>query len=119
MPADFVLILILGCMFSCVVGCAAAMAGQRYERRKWERVFERAGRDADRADAPSRGAAAEARLERLEQAVDAIAVEMERVGEGQRFVTKLLAERKTDSATPASSSRSPIPGAVRPTQPPA
>ncbi len=33
------------------------------------------------------------RLARLEQAVEAVAVEMERVGEGQRFVTKLLAER--------------------------
>lgn len=37
----------------------------------------------------------EARLDRIEQAVEAIAVEMERVGEGQRFVTKLLAERPT------------------------
>jgi hypothetical protein len=35
----------------------------------------------------------EARLERIEQAVDTIAIEMERIGEGQRFVTKLLAER--------------------------
>jgi hypothetical protein len=33
------------------------------------------------------------REQRLEQAIDAIAVELERVGEGQRFVTKLLAER--------------------------
>jgi hypothetical protein len=33
------------------------------------------------------------RLERLEQAVDAIAIEIERVSEGQRFVTKILAER--------------------------
>ena len=33
------------------------------------------------------------RERRLEQAIDAIAVELERVGEGQRFVTKLLAER--------------------------
>jgi hypothetical protein len=32
------------------------------------------------------------RLARLEGAVDAIAIEMERVSEGQRFVTKLLAE---------------------------
>lgn len=32
------------------------------------------------------------RLQRLESAVDAIAIEMERVSEGQRFVTKLLAE---------------------------
>ncbi len=34
-----------------------------------------------------------ARLERLEQSVDAIAVEVERVGEGLRVATKLLAER--------------------------
>ena len=33
------------------------------------------------------------RLERMEQAIDAIAVEVERISEGQRFVTKLLAER--------------------------
>jgi hypothetical protein len=32
------------------------------------------------------------RLERLEQGVEAIAIEIERVSEGQRFVTKLLAE---------------------------
>ena len=34
-----------------------------------------------------------ARLERMEQAIDAIALEMERVSEGQRFTTKLLTER--------------------------
>lgn len=33
-----------------------------------------------------------ARLERIEQAVEAIAVEVERVSEGQRFVTKLLSD---------------------------
>jgi hypothetical protein len=33
------------------------------------------------------------RMRRLEQAIDSIAVELERVGEGQRFVTKLLADR--------------------------
>jgi hypothetical protein len=32
------------------------------------------------------------RLERLESSVDAIAIEVERISEGQRFVTKLLAE---------------------------
>lgn len=32
------------------------------------------------------------RMQHLENAIDAIAVEMERIGEGQRFVTKLLAE---------------------------
>jgi len=34
----------------------------------------------------------ESRFERLEQAVDAIALEIERVGESQRYQTKLLAE---------------------------
>ena len=33
------------------------------------------------------------RFRRLEEAVDAIAVEVERISEGQRFTTKLLAER--------------------------
>jgi hypothetical protein len=33
------------------------------------------------------------RLERLEQAVDSIAIEIERISEGQRFVTKIFSER--------------------------
>jgi len=36
-----------------------------------------------------------ARLERMEQALDSIAIEVERISEGQRFTTKLLAERNT------------------------
>jgi hypothetical protein len=39
------------------------------------------------------GALADSRLSRLEQAVDAIAVEVERISEGQRFTTKLLSEQ--------------------------
>ncbi len=34
-----------------------------------------------------------ARFERMEQAIDAIAVEVERISEAQRFTTKLLSER--------------------------
>jgi hypothetical protein len=34
------------------------------------------------------------RMRRLEEGVDAIAIEVERISEGQRFVTKLLAERE-------------------------
>jgi hypothetical protein len=41
------------------------------------------------------------RLERMEQAMDAIAIEIERVSEGQRFVTRLLAEGKTAIPIPA------------------
>lgn len=37
--------------------------------------------------------AVSARLERIEQAVETVAVEVERVAEAQRFATRLLAER--------------------------
>lgn len=33
------------------------------------------------------------RLDRLEQAIDSIAIEVERISEGQRFVTKILADQ--------------------------
>ena len=39
-------------------------------------------------------------LGQLQQAVDAIAIEVERLSEGQRFTTKLLAERVKTSAAP-------------------
>ncbi|MDX2183932.1 MAG: hypothetical protein SFW08_08110 [Gemmatimonadaceae bacterium] len=35
------------------------------------------------------------RIARIEQAVDAMALELERISEGQRFVTKLLAEQQS------------------------
>lgn len=38
-------------------------------------------------------ASSEQRLERVEQAVESIAIEIERISEGQRYVTKLLDER--------------------------
>ena len=43
------------------------------------------------------------RLARIEAAVEAIAIEVERISEGQRFTTKLLSERP---ASPASLTRS-------------
>ena len=43
--------------------------------------------------APKGTAMIDARLERVEQAVESIAIEMERVSEGQRFVTKILTDR--------------------------
>lgn len=43
--------------------------------------------------APATENVSSARLDRLEQAVDAIAIEVERIAESQRFVAKLLAER--------------------------
>src|SRR5205085_12512193 len=38
------------------------------------------------------------RLERLEQAVDTIAIEVERVSEGQRFMTKLMTQNAAAAA---------------------
>ncbi len=49
----------------------------------------------DRDPRPSVPPDVTARLERMEQALDTIAVEVERISEGQRFTTKLLAERGT------------------------
>lgn len=40
------------------------------------------------------------RLERVEQAVDTTAVEVERISEGQRFTTKLLADRERSHSEP-------------------
>jgi hypothetical protein len=40
------------------------------------------------------------RLERMEQAIDSIAVEVERISEGQRFTTKLLSERTAQPLGP-------------------
>ena len=46
------------------------------------------------------------RLERIEQAIDAMAVEVERIAEGQRFVTKLLSDKGQERVgIPASQSR--------------
>src|SRR6266566_7278842 len=38
------------------------------------------------------------RLERMEQSLEAVAIEVERISEGQRFTTKLLSEGRGSSA---------------------
>lgn len=52
--------------------------------KRWEREAARPQIPAEMSD----------RLQRMEQAIDAIAVEVERIAEGQRFTTKLLSERE-------------------------
>jgi hypothetical protein len=59
--------------------------------RRWERESE----------VPRIPAEVQARLQRIEQSVDAIAIEVERMSEGQRFVTRLLAERGAERAEAA------------------
>lgn len=51
-----------------------------------------------KSQAPGALPATDARLERMEQAIEAVAVEVERISEAQRFTTKLLADRT--GATP-------------------
>jgi hypothetical protein len=61
-----------------------------FSRRRWKR----------RAVALPSGLGGEsARLERLEHGMEAIAIEIERVSEGQRFVTKLLSESQSPLGT--------------------
>ena len=57
-------------------------------RRLWVRSVPRAALDPEESP----------RLQRMEQAIESIALEVERIGEAQRFTTKLLAERQPDAA---------------------
>jgi hypothetical protein len=57
-----------------------------FARRIWKRG---SSPSAQQAQLPAQ---IDQRLERLEQGIDAIAIEIERVTEGQRFVTRLLSE---------------------------
>jgi hypothetical protein len=50
-------------------------------------------KEGARLERESASPLAEARLARIEQAVDAIALEVERISEGQRFTTRLLSEQ--------------------------
>jgi hypothetical protein len=43
------------------------------------------------------------RLDRIERAVESVALEVERISEGQRFVTKLMTERPESGKLPGSS----------------
>ena len=68
-----------------------------HARKLWKR---------DSASAAPSSYQADHRLERIEQAIDAMAVEVERIAEGQRFMTKLLADRGNERVgIPASQSR--------------
>ena len=76
-----------------VVACVAVVAlvatkARAPRQRATRRVDERAAEEENaRAVRDSAGL----QLTRLEHAIDAIAVEVERIGENQRFLTKLLA----------------------------
>ena len=56
--------------------------------RAWARRIEGRGQPA-----PALSADVTERLERIERAVESVAIEVERISEGQRFVTRVLADR--------------------------
>jgi len=68
------------------VMCAVIAVGLPIARAFSRRV------DRKHAAAPGADSETRARLERIEQAVDAIAVEVERISEGQRYTTKVIGE---------------------------
>jgi hypothetical protein len=73
-----------------------------FARRRWKRRV---------AQRPSElGTDSAQRLARLEQGMDAIAIEIERVSEGQRFVTRLLSEAQSPLGGPQ---RIPKPASVK------
>jgi hypothetical protein len=88
MDPDLVIGVFMAFIFAVLMPMSIAMA-----RRIW--------RSSTKAVAPRVDDVVAPRLDRLEQAVDAIAIEIERISEGQRFVTRVLAERPV--AAPAHS----------------
>ena len=74
---------VVGMSFALIIAVAFPLA-IAYARRIWR------GKPSATATQPD---VIVPRLDRLEQAVEAIAIEVERVAEGQRFVTKVFAER--------------------------
>lgn len=59
------------------------------------RIFTRGQRAVPAADNATL-ARLDDRLTRMEQAIDAVAVEVERISEGQRFTTRLLSDRSAE-----------------------
>jgi hypothetical protein len=84
-PGELIPIVLFTCLTVAAIGVPMARA--------WARRLERGpSQDSMLPDVT-------ARLERMEQAIDAIAVEVERISEGQRFTTKLLAERNNPGSS--------------------
>lgn len=92
-PGELIPITAIICFSAAAIGIPLARA--------WARRIENPPRD-------HLGAAdVQARLERMENAIDSIAIEIERISEGQRFTTKLLSERGDTGASAKLPGRAP------------
>lgn len=74
------------------VSLFGALASLAYSINTIARAWVARGRDEARLLNETATPLADGRLARLEQAVDSIALEVERISEAQRFTTKLLSE---------------------------
>ena len=68
-----------------------ALLGAYYVRKIWRGV---------RPETPALSGDYSDRLTHLEQNIDAVAVEIERIGEGQRFMTRVLTEKPSPEKQP-------------------
>ena len=79
----------------------AAIVSAAFTLSAFAQAFARSRQPKVSSDERPRFDAIEARLSRIEDAMESMALEMERVAEGQRFTAKLLAERAPSGhATP-------------------
>ena len=86
MPGDLGVVIALIGVLSGVGILAGAFAGAYFfGKSRGQQENLRSGRDPELQD----------RLARVERIVEATAIEIERISEGQRFTTKLLSDRKT------------------------
>lgn len=92
---------------SFVTGMVGAWIGAWWGGR---RAARRAVRDALRDGVAAPSVETEARLAQMSRSVDAMALEIERISEGQRFLVKVMSERES----PRLPIGAPQPGAITP-----
>jgi hypothetical protein len=83
------------------VSLFGALASLAFSINAIARAWVARGRDEAKLANATATPLADARLARLEQAVDAIALEVERISEAQRFTAKLLSDQAGTTARPA------------------
>jgi hypothetical protein len=109
-------VVMLGVFLPIVALIVGAMWGRSYERSIWQRhILQRSG-ILDELNLDTRLDTVRFRAgesEQLARAIETIAAEVERLGEGQRFLTRLMAEREPHgektTAPPPGTARAPIP----------
>lgn len=106
---------LFGSWFVITAAVLGLVVGSRFERSRWRQRLTSRGLDPENLrplDSGDVGELGTVRQDRLEQAVEAIGIEVERISENQRFVTKLLAERGSPNSGKRNTPISPVPGTL-------